>query len=139
MSQNAIRTLLETRLMEISAGAWSATTGWDNKAAKRKAEVNEPYQVVSLLPAQPDTFTLGETTHDEQGIFQVLLYYPRGETAKGAETRAEAIQAHFYAGLSLTNGTIKVRVRGKPAIASGFDGPDRYMVPVSIRYRSITK
>lgn len=139
MSQNAIRTMLEAQLVAISPGAWLDTTGWDNKAPKRKAEVSEPYQVVSLLPAQPDTFTLGEGTHDEQGIFQVLLYFPRGNTAKAAETRAEAIQAQFYAGLSLSNGTIKVRVRGKPAIAAGFDGPDRYMVPVSIRYRSITK
>ncbi len=139
MSQNAIRSLLEARLLDISPGAWLETTGWDNRAPQRKAEPTEPYQVVSLLPAAPDTFTLAEGTHDEQGIFQVLLYYPSGETAKNAELRAELIQSQFPAGLALSNGTIKVRVRGKPAIAAGFDGPDRYMVPVSIRYRSISK
>jgi len=128
MSQKSIRTAFETRLASLSP---ALPIAHDNEPF---TPPSGPYISCSLLPATPETPGLDEATSIDRGIFQILLHYPRGGLAGAAETKAEAVQSHFPPGLVLSHGTITLRVRGKAAIAVGLEMPDRYVIPLSVRY-----
>lgn len=132
-----IRAALDTRLLATPGGISSTLTAWDNKGPKTAPTTTQPYQVVSLLPARPDNPTLTEETTIHAGIYQVLLMFPPNAGPLPAETLAQSIASHFYAGLALTHSSQKVRIRGTPAIAAGYQSGERYAVPISIRYNSI--
>lgn len=135
MSDRDIRIALETRL---ATGIATLPTSWDNSETDPPdTDPRTPMQAVSLLRAANENPTLGEETTIHRGIFQILLRYPQNETAGAAEERAEVIAAHFPAGLELFSGTIMVRTRGKPSIATGYRAGERWVVPVSVRYTSI--
>ena len=137
MSQNNIRTALDTRLLSVPGGIAAAWTAWDNKGLKTAPAITQPYQITSLLPANPDTPGLSEQTTIYAGIYQVLLMMPINAGPLAGESAAQLIVNHFYAGLPLTYGGQTVRIRGTPAIAGGYVSGERYAVPVSIRYNSI--
>jgi hypothetical protein len=132
-----IRTALDTRLLSTPGGIASALTAWDNKGPKTTPTTAQPYQVVSLLPATPDNPTLTEETAIHTGVYQVLLMFPPGVGPLPAGTLTQAIAGHFPAGLSLTHNGQKVRIRGTPHIAAGYQSGERYAVPISIRYNAI--
>lgn len=134
MTIKQIRTALDTRLLSLSG---LLPTAWDNKRLSPAPASTQPYQVVSLMPARTDNPTLTEELRIESGIYQVLLYFPQEGGAGKAETMAEAIQAHFPAGLNLTSGGVKLRIRGTPAIAAGYQNADRYLLPITIRYHCV--
>ena len=44
--------------------------------------VNQPYQRARLLPSPPENPTMGDDYHRENGIFEIVLFYPiNGATA----------------------------------------------------------
>ena len=137
MTITNIRAALDTRLLSTPGGISSSLTAWDNKAPATQPTAAQAYQVVSLLPAKPDNPTLDEATQIHNGIYQVLLMFPTTKGSLPAETVANAIAAHFYAGLELAHGGQKVRIRGTPAIGAGYLSGERYCMPISIRYNSI--
>lgn len=137
MSQNKIRTALDTRLLSTPGGIAAQWTAWDNRGLKTAPTATQAYQIVSLLPATPDNPTLTEETQIHAGIYQVLLHLPVGAGPLAGETIAQAIIDHFPAGLALTYSGQTVRIRGTPAIAGGYPSGERYCMPVSIRYNSI--
>lgn len=96
------------------------------------------YAAVNLLPRQTDNPTLSERLRDDGGIYQVALYFPRGSPTATCDIISGGLVSHFEAGTVLQAGIIKVRIEGTPAIAPGLPTGDRWLVPVSIRYRSIT-
>lgn len=96
------------------------------------------YQRVFLLPRATDNPTLSQRMRDDGGVYQISLYFPRGTQTGPMDLRAGAIQEHFAAGTVLEAGIIRVRIEGTPAIAPGLPLGDWWLVPVSIRYRSIT-
>ncbi len=136
MTQRAIRTALEDRL---SAMLPTIPTAWDNAGFADDQRPTTAYQVVKLLPANPDNPTLDQQTIQDMGIFQVLLYYPKGDGSADAEDRAAAIRAQFPAGLELFEGGLKIRITQTPAIAADLGAPDRYIIPVSVRYQCFHK
>lgn len=137
MSQNKIRTALDTRLLSTPGGIAAQWTAWDNKGLKTAPPATQAYQIASLLPATPDNPTLTQKIQIHAGIFQVLLHLPVGAGPLFGEAAAQAIVDHFPAGLRLTYSGQTVRIVGTPAIAGGYLSGERYCVPVSIRYNSI--
>lgn len=135
MTQEVIRKLLQDHLASMPG---NLATAWENKAFVVPAP-DVPYQVVHLLAAPTSNPTLQETLNHDRGILQVMLRYPPAMGTQPAELQAKRIQERFPALLTLTNGTITVRVRGKPVIAPAIAGSDRYAVPVSIRYECFSK
>lgn len=131
--QQQIRAALDVRLAAFTP-AWP--TDWEGENFAPTDGV--AYQSVRLLPRAPDNPTLSERLRDDGGVYQIGLYFPRGTPTGVMDARAGALQSYFYAGLTLTNGTIRVRVEGTPAIAAGLPTGDRWLVPVSIRYRCLT-
>ena len=137
MSITNIRAALDTRLLSTNGGISASLTAWDNKGTAIVPTASQPYQVVSLLPARPDNPTLDEATQIHNGIYQVLLMFPTTKGPLPADTAASAIASHFNAGLELTYGGQKLRIRGTPAIGAGYLSGERYCLPISIRYNSI--
>lgn len=132
MTQQLIRAALDTRLATMPGLPPIAYEG-DNYAPV--AEVT--YAKADLMPRRPANPTLDEQTQDNGGVYQISLYFPRGTDTGTMDALAGAIQTHFAAGTRLTAGIISLRIEGTPAISAGFPTGDRWLVPVSIRYRSI--
>lgn len=128
MSLPAIRTALETALDAMSP---ALATAWQNVPY---APTNgTAYQRAFLLPAPPDNPERGTFTRD-QGIFQISLAYPLDTGPGAAEARAELVRDTFYRGASFTSGGVTVNIERTPEIAQPIIEPDRYVVPVRVRY-----
>ncbi len=132
MTQQLIRAALDTHLAVMPNLPPIAWEGEDFDPV-----AGTTYAKVSLLPRYPDNPTLSERLQDNGGIYQISLYFPRGTETGDMDALAGTVQTHFAAGTALAAGIINVRIEGTPAIAAGFPTGDRWLVPVSIRYRSI--
>lgn len=118
----------------LATMAPSMATVWQNTAFKPVA--GTPYQLASLMPGTPINDEYGRNYAD-QGIFQVSLHYPPGTGPTEAEARAEAIRTKFYRGASFTkNGTVVTIMKTPNILPAMSDDDGRYVVPVSIEYRT---
>lgn len=126
MSSLEVRTALETALSAITP---TFSTAWENVDFTPVA--GTPYQKAHLLLADPDNKAFG-ASYQEQGIFQVNLFYPLGTGSAVIETRAKLIRSTFYRGMSFTSGGVTVRISKTPSIGAGSRDGDRWMVPVKI-------
>lgn len=131
MSIQKIRAALETRLGTLTP---ALSTAYENTAFTPVA--NTPYQRVTLLPATPDNEVLGCDYYREIGIFQVSLYYPVNGGPAAAQARAQLLRTHFKRSTTLTNGGVNTVIAATPAVATAFIEGDRYVIPISIRYRA---
>lgn len=132
MTQQLIRAALDTRLSTMPG---LPPIAWEGEDYAPVAETT--YAKVNLLPRRPANPTLTEQRQDNGGVYQISLYFPRGAETGAMDALAGAVQLHFAASTSLSAGIINVRIEGTPAIAAGFPTGDRWLVPVSVRYRSI--
>lgn len=133
MSQLFIRQACEQHLAALPGGALA--TAYANAPF---APVNgTPYQRVALLPAEPDNAMLGTASFFELGTLQITLCYPLGQGAKAAEDMAQRLRLHFKRGTTLLHASgLQVLVTHTPAVAPALLEPDRYCVPVSVRYQA---
>lgn len=128
MSVVLIRQALEVALAAMSP---ALATAYEN--TPYTPVVGTPYQRVWLLMADPVNPEMGRTTRDH-GFLQVSLAYPLGAGPSAAATRAELIRDTFYRGRSFTTSGITVTIEKTPEIGPGMIEPDRYVVPVRIRF-----
>lgn len=128
MSLVAIRAALEVALAAMSP---SLATAWEN--VPYSPVIGTPYQRVFLLKAAPDNPEMGTFTRD-QGILQISLAYPLDTGPNEAEARAELIRDTFYRGATFTASGVSVTVLNTPEVAPAIIEPDRYVVPVRIRF-----
>jgi hypothetical protein len=93
-----------------------------------------PFQRVRLLPSMPENPTLGDGYYREVGYFEIILFYPLNKGRGSAQTKAEAIKAHFYRGLAMTESGLTVKVMRTPMVGVAMQDDKHYIVPVSINY-----
>jgi hypothetical protein len=130
MSIVEIGAALETALASITP---ALDTEYEN--SDFVAPASGPYQRVTLMPAEPDNSTFGDNLRREQGVFQVLLYYPSDGTGSGAAlARAELIRSKFTRGSTWSSGGVTVTISHTPSIHPALFSDDRYVIPVRIRY-----
>lgn len=133
MSDDKIRTALEAHLYAMPD---PLPTVWQNRAPPTGFDAAKPHQKAFLLRGRNQSRGLQEKTTLHSGIFQINLCYPTGIGTSEIESRAVALQEHFKGRILQADG-VTVRIRGLPDIADPIsDSP--YVVPVSIRYQSIT-
>lgn len=124
MTTATIKATLETALNNITP---ALATAWEN--ASYTPIEGTPYQRVWFLFAQPDNWHVGQRFR-QNGYMQVSLFYPLGNGAKDALTRAELIRSTFKAGMILSG----VSISATPEISSGETDGDRYVLNVFIRF-----
>ena len=129
-SLKSIKAALEARLVAIAS---PLPTQWENVVFTPPTD-GLPYQHVDILPASPDNPTLGDGFYRELGLMQITLSYPIGGGSGAVYSKAEAIRAWFPRGLSLTSGGITVQIPRTPAIGPKLPSPDRFVLPISVRY-----
>lgn len=135
MSTPEIRAALEAHLEALEP---ALDTAWQNREFSPPAD--DPYQEAFILPGNPKRLDLRQRRAINIGIFQINLCYPTGAGAEAVEARGKLIREHFDPATTvLESGGVKVRIAGRPVIGAPIDGrPGRFVVPVSIRYESIT-
>lgn len=131
MSIIKIQAALEKKLATLTP---KLATAYENTAFS--PVTGTPYQRVNLLVNRPvdHAFTLDVT--EERGIFQVTLMYPPGTGRGEAQARAEAIRALFKPPQILAEGGVKITLTSTVQIGSGAPSGERWMVPLSIYWRS---
>jgi hypothetical protein len=131
MSRSEVRAALE---LGLSAIAPALATSWENRAFTVPAP-SVPYQRATVLFAAPDNPEIGGG-YLERGFMQVDHCYPLGAGPGDAEARAELTRAAFPRGASFTSGGVTVLIIRTPEIAPGRPEPDRYVVPVKVRFEA---
>jgi hypothetical protein len=133
MSESAIRLALEAHL---NAMPGKLPTVWQNKPVPQGFDAAAPHQKAFMLRSPPESIGLEELNSRHRGYLQVSLCYPSGDGTFKIETYAKALQDHFPPGLVLQGDGVKVRIRGRAAVADPIS-ISPYVVPVSIRYETI--
>ncbi len=132
MSAIKIRTALEIALSSMTP---SLITAWENMAFL-PPDPSVPFQVVTILFAEPANPSFGDSFHRENGYMQVKLLYPLKVGTAIVMARAEALRALFYRGASFNYSGITVHINRTPEIAPGSNEGDHFGVPVKIRFYS---
>ena len=102
--------------------------------AKQNVQFDPPetlYQVLQIIPKNPEDPTLGKGYYRERVQLQVLIV---GQTNTGVGEvlqRAELVRNRFQKGTFLLEGSIRIHVFETPAI-KGVIGSDRVVCPVLI-------
>lgn len=126
-----LRAALEVALNAMTP---ALATAWENVPYSPSPSV--PYQRASLIPGTPINDEYGPGFAD-QGFFQVSLHWPPGLGAAPADDRALMLRSTFRRGATFTSGSLKVTIMKTPAILPAMTDDDgRYVVPVSIEYRT---
>jgi hypothetical protein len=133
MSMVSIRAGLETALNGMSP---ALATAWEN--ASYSPVPGTPWQMVTLLPAEPDNREMN-ATHIERGLMQVNLFYPLNAGPGAAETRAELIRETFSRGASFTSSGVVTHLERTPEIAPGRVEDDWYLKPVRVRFYALIR
>ena len=128
MSAVLVASALETALDNMSP---PLATAWEN--APFTPTQGTPYQAVTVLLAQPANDEFGPV-YREEGFFQIDLKYPLGAGKGDAITRAELIRTTFPRGASFTASGVTVNIERTPEIMPGRTEPDRFVIPVRIRF-----
>ena len=129
MSSVAIRAAMESALNGMSP---SLATAWEN--TPYTPTPGTAYQRVHLLLADPEMVEMSGRIHRERGFLQVSLAYPLNAGPSAAATRAELIRHTFYRGRSFTASGITVTIEKTPEILPAMIEPDRYVLPVRVRF-----
>jgi hypothetical protein len=129
VSYLTIKKLLELQLNTVAS---PLDTAWENAPFVPKQ--GTPWQRVTLLPATTENPTLGDQFKMERGVLKVSLFYPEKSGAQAAMIRAEAIRLIFARGLSLIDGTVRVKIETHPYINPGFAEDGWYLLPVSVPF-----
>ena len=126
--------LLIHKALDIALNAMTPAlaTAWENVAFTVPV-ISTPYQKVNLLLATPENREFG-STYQEQGIYQISLFYPLQTGVSDALTRAELIRSTFLRGSSFTNSGVTVKITRTPEISAGTIEGDRWFIPVKIRF-----
>lgn len=130
MSIRSVRAALETAAKGMSPAIETVLEGEEVTPAS-----GSPYQLVHLLPADPDNTEYGPS-FVERGILQITLRYPIAAGTADADARVDLIRSTFRRGASFVSGGIIVNITRTPAIARGLVDGDRWAVPVSITYHA---
>lgn len=127
MSIIKIKKAFERKLLELP----QIDTSYEGDDYQPSIDV--PYQRLLHLPDAPLNPTFGDGYRREVGAFTVFLNYPSSMSIEAKE-RAEQIQALFFRGSTLLEGGLEVIIQRTPAITSGTQAADRYILPIRIQY-----
>jgi hypothetical protein len=94
------------------------------------------YQRIRVLPATPVNPTMGDNYHRENGLCEIILFYPVNTGRGTAQAKAEAIKNHFPRGLALTEAGQIIKIDRTPTISAAIQDGDRYALPITISYYS---
>ncbi len=136
MSAALVRAALEGAIAAMSP---PLATEWENLPYKNAdgspgAPVpGTPYQRVTVLLADPANPVIG-SFYTEQGFLQVDLKYPPNKGHGEATARANLIRSTFPRGAPFTASGVTVTIERTPSILPGRTEPDRYVIPVQIRF-----
>lgn len=129
MSIVSVRAALQSALDGMTP---DLATAWENVGYTPVD--GTPYQAAYVMPATPGNPTFGDDYYQEQGIFQISLFYPLDEGTAAAEARAQLIRTTFKRGTSMASGSVTVRIDKTPEIGLGRVDGDRWHIPVKVRW-----
>jgi hypothetical protein len=128
MSVVKIAKALETKL---KASYNDLPIAWENL---KFVGTDGPFQVATVLFAEPENPTQGDNFYRQRGFLQISLLYPI-DTGRGAAfARAELLRAGFHRGLSLVADGVTAIIEKTPEISAGKVEDGRYVVIVRIRF-----
>jgi len=131
MSNSKIAAALATKLSTLNL-----PTHWENSSFTPVA--GQIYVSESLLQGTTIPIGIATGSSDELGgIYQVLVYAPM-DAGKGAgRAVADTVTAAFQRGARLTYQSVTVTIQSVSQSAAFISG-DRFVIPVSIAYRSFS-
>ena len=131
MSHRKISAALSTHLQSMPS---LPSVAWEN--APFDPVAGTVYISEHYLPANTSAVGVEDGSSDHfVGVYQLSIHANSGAYKLEAQTLADSIAAHFARGTSLTYEAQKVRIEVS-SIASALQQGDRYMIPVSINWRS---
>lgn len=93
------------------------------------------YLEVNLIPNTNVNRGLGSTDSTQfRGILQVTVVAPANGGIIAPTSIAGKIADHFERGTALADGTLQIKISGRPSIAPPIQDPDRISIPVSVNW-----
>ncbi|MEA2091117.1 MAG: phage tail terminator-like protein [Campylobacterota bacterium] len=96
-----------------------------------------PYLSIDMLRGHTDDVSLAfDDKTIENGIFQLSLYYPTANGSADAEDKAIELVSHYKRGTTIPKGNREVRILKMPTFKNFDIIDDRFVIIVSIVYKS---
>ena len=131
MSHRKISAALSTHLAAMPS---LPSVAWEN--APFTSVSGTVYLSESYLPAATSAIGVEDSSSSQFiGVYQVSIHANSGNYKLEAQTLADSIVEHFSRGTLLTYEAQGVRIEVS-SIANALQEGDRYMIPVSINWRS---
>ena len=131
MSHRKISAALSTHLAAMPS---LPSVSWEN--APFEPVAGTVYLSENYLPATTTEVGIADDSSNQFiGVYQVSVHANSGDYKLEAQTLADNVTAHFARGTSLTYEGQSVRIEVS-SIANALQEGDRYMIPVSINWRS---
>ena len=133
MSHRKISAALSTHLSGMPS---LPSVAWEN--APFNPVSGDVYLAETYLPATTSGVGISDnSTNQFIGVYQVSVHANSGDYKLEAQTLADSVVSRFARGESLTYQDQKVRIESS-SIAVALQEGDRYMIPVSINWRSFS-
>jgi hypothetical protein len=130
-SINSVRKLLDAALLEVAG---------DIPVQTENTKISpgiDPWMRSTLLPATSEVVAFGAgAVVKMQGIYQIDLFYPSGVGLDPVSEMAEAIEAAFFPGASITDGTQVINIDNISQFAASVDANLNYCVPIRVQWFS---
>ena len=131
MSHRKISAALSTHLSTMPS---LPSVAWEN--APFDPVAGTVYLSENYLPATTTEVGLADDSSNQFiGVYQISVHASAGAYKLEAQTLADSVVAHFSRGTLLTYDAQNVRIEVS-SIANAIQDGDRYMIPVSINWRS---
>ena len=129
-----IRMALENKLNTITP---LIATHWENTSYVPIS--GTPYQSVNMIYGNTEDMAITNDLRKDQGIMQVTLLYPTLNGTKSVEDRAKLISSTFSNALKLYDDDDEVRISKTPDIKIMGSIADRFIIIVSIYWKSYSR
>jgi len=95
------------------------------------------YLEATFIPnTNVNRFVGHDSTTEHRGILQVSVYAPASVGLIPPLGIAGKVVEHFERGAVIVDGTLRVRISGRPSVAAPIQEPDRVHIPVSVNWRA---
>lgn len=137
MSNAIIRAAFESALQTWAAAQSPAfQVAYENVALNPQPAAT--YLRAFLLPAETGADDLAGVHRRFSGVFQVSVVIPVGVGSGPAAAVAAGLDGIFSPATPLVRSGVRIFITGPVSVAPGITEPDRFVVPISVRYRADT-
>lgn len=128
-----MKTIKDALFKKVAAVLAGKSISWPD--VDFKPSPTKPYYQVEWFPSDPDRRFVGNgDSHWYEGLLQIMVCFPSGKGVDDVMNAAQEVVSAFPVGLTMQEGSTRLKVLSRPAMAVSMLIGTHYAIPVTVRY-----